>query len=145
MFPFFVCLFDLNDMSEKSTVYFGKHDLVTDNSVNPIFFVLKGQVKDEAPTLSELFFKLVVDEIQNILLLNRLTVTQIFDDALFNGCEPSSNVSFLISFGWVFLKELDPLEHFIDCAFHTDVNKVVFDGDGSGQSGFPRFWSADDE
>ncbi len=60
MFPLFVGLLHLHDVSEKSAVYFGQCDLVSDHCVDPVLVVFEWQVQDETAALGQVFFQFVV-------------------------------------------------------------------------------------
>jgi hypothetical protein len=145
VFPLFVCLFDLHDVGEEAAVEFGQGDLVADDCVDPVLVVLEGQVQDEAAALSQVFFELVVDQVQNILFFDSFTQVEVFDNAFFDWSQAADDIAFFISFGWVFLKELDSFKDFIDGCFEADVDEVEFKGDGFGECGFAGFGATDDE
>jgi hypothetical protein len=95
--------------------------------------------------LSQVFFELVVDQVQNILFFDSFAQVEVFDDAFFDWSQAADDIAFLISFGWVFLKELDSFKDFIDGSFKADVDEVEFKGDGFGEGGFAGFGATDDE
>lgn len=141
MFPFLVCLFDLENVSEKATVDFWKLNLVVDYSFNPVLFILKWKIKDKSTALRQVLLKLIVNQVEHILLLNRLSQVKIFNNTLLNGCQSTNHIAILIGFRWILFKELDSLENLVNNTFDTDVHKIKLFGSCSGQSGLARFGS----
>lgn len=56
MFPLLICLLNLNDMGEEAATDFGECDLVLYHGVDPVLFVLEGQVDDESAALCKVLF-----------------------------------------------------------------------------------------
>lgn len=113
-------------MSEKSAVNFWEYNLIGDDGLNPIFFVFEWEVQNESPTLSKVFLKLVVYQIQNILFIDRFTHRKVFNNAFLNGIQSANYITIFVSFWRIFLEKFESFEDFLDNCLNTDVYDIVF-------------------
>ena len=63
MLPLFFSLFDLHNMGEASALNFEEVESLIGEDFDPEFVVFKGKVKDEASGMSQILFKLIVEQI----------------------------------------------------------------------------------
>lgn len=113
-------------MREGPALYLRQVNPIANQALNPIFIILKGQIQDKSTGMGHLLFKLIVDQIQDVLLFNRHSFLQLSQDVFFNRKKAVLQVAVFIGLRRVFLEELSALEEFLDHALDADVNKVVF-------------------
>lgn len=77
MCPLLFALVYFDDPIEKSATNFGDKYSITDNSLIPKRRVLEGKIKDKTLSLCTLFLQFYINNIQQILIINFISVLNI--------------------------------------------------------------------
>lgn len=82
--PLFFGLLSLQNMSKVSAFDFGKIDAVANQSFNPILIVLERQIEDEPSRMSHFLLEFIIDQIEYILLIDSVSLSQFRQDKFLN-------------------------------------------------------------
>ena len=126
-------------MREEPALNLGQIEPIGNQNVNPGFVVLKREIEDESPRECRFLFKLIIKQIENILVIDRISLLQLSNNKFLNSQQPLLGIALLIHLRRVLLEKLGPLEQLLHHTLNTNIHQTIFLCNRPRQRGLPRF------